>query len=788
MKRDHSYLFFNPITAFLWGMLILSMSFGDVLIRPNAFMTEGGGDGLKNIYSFMYYLQNDSGTHFSGMNYPYGDHFFYPDLQPLLAVSLQWINHHLFDISDYYLGIYNMVMLLSVGFCAAFLFLILRHFKLPRWYSFLLAGLIAGLSPQIFRFVAHQALGQAAIVPMVWYFLIQLEATQQKWRFSLLLTLTILLFSGFHLYYLPLGTFFILSYLFVLGLSYAFQRRLRQNWQNLLWMLLAVLVPIIIMQSFVKLTDADIATRVQNPWGFFHYVASIESVFIPWHTPFEDLIKYFMKIRAHRWEGYSSVGIIGLVIGILTIIRWGRFVSKRRFKRVAQWTLNAQLNRYIGASGLLLLFAMAIPFIWGLESLLDLLPPLKQFRSLGRFSWAFFYVFTVYTAYYIFLIFKRLRQKQLNAFAIAFLVIMLGLWFANDYATLKHFRTYNNNSFKPNAFQNRQLDYLDSLESSGFEPTDYQGMLALPFYHRGSEKIGMLNSYHAFENSFLCAYHTRLPMLNAYLARAPITKSMQVGQLFSDSLIEKVALPDFDDQRPLLTVVFNYPTLPLNAQESYLVRQSEWIASCGDVDFYSTPLSAFDTNTQPILDRFKKKEGLKPFKINNNNFWISYNASKASTNDSLPFVMYNGFEDETSELFHAESSYLGKGAAQINDETWIDLYNAPIPSDDTLILSVWLEVDYVEMFANLYHEVYNTAGNLVYQNGFNSANYTNYDNGWLRVDAEILPQPSEYHQRLFLKNPKQIVADELLIRPKNVDVYYVPNTETLMFNNFKIEQ
>ena len=31
------------------------------------------GDGYKNFYTLAYYLKNDSGAHFSGMNYPFGE-------------------------------------------------------------------------------------------------------------------------------------------------------------------------------------------------------------------------------------------------------------------------------------------------------------------------------------------------------------------------------------------------------------------------------------------------------------------------------------------------------------------------------------------------------------------------------------------------------------------------------------------------------------------------------------------------------------------------------------------
>ncbi|HPS28174.1 MAG TPA: hypothetical protein PK269_11250, partial [Bacteroidales bacterium] len=65
------------ITAFLYGF------YGKVIIHPNAFIYGNQGDGMKNYYTYAYYIQNNqSYTNFEGMNYPYGENFTYTDCHP----------------------------------------------------------------------------------------------------------------------------------------------------------------------------------------------------------------------------------------------------------------------------------------------------------------------------------------------------------------------------------------------------------------------------------------------------------------------------------------------------------------------------------------------------------------------------------------------------------------------------------------------------------------------------------------------------------------------------------
>lgn len=766
--------FLYPLGAFLWAMLLLSMAFGDVILRPNAFVTEAGGDGLKNHFSYVHYIKNDKGFHFTGMNYPYGEHIFYPDQQPLLSGFLSFVHRNVTPVLDSSIGIANVLMLFSVGFCAIFLFLILQKFNLPAWYSLIAAGLIAALSPQIYRFVAHQALGYTVVVPMLWFMLMQFEDHRRKWLWGIAIVTTILVFGGLHLYYLPLGVFFILAYAFIVFLV-NIQRLNTVKW-TLLGMFVMAILPIIIIQIIISATDPSMASRIQTPWGFFVYVASFQSIFYPNFTPFHDVLDYYFKVSKIQFEGYGSVGIIGLFTLIFLVIRSFRFLIHRNFKRIIRFTSTPRLNHYLWAASLLLLFSMGIPFVWGLEWLLDIIPKIKQFRSVGRFNWAFFYVFMVFTSLYIFLIYKRLRQKKLYSFAFFFLGLVFVLWFANDYAYLKHVRTYNKNGFISNTLNKPIFPYMDSLKAAGFDANDYQALVGFPFYHSGTEKVGIMRSTLTFDYVAIQAYNIGLPMLNSYIARGNIDEGTQVAQLFGDTILPKPVRQDFHNDKPLLAIVYEDPNQPLFPVEQHLINQSEHITSLGNFHFYKMPISVFEHDNSAKIQRLNNMDSLYAYNWEGHNFAVS--------DSSMSFFHYNSFEDGNSEI-----AFMGKKGIGIDDKSELELYNGKIDLDsgEVLMVSVWVEIDYREATANLYHQVLDENGKIIGLGYTYPSQILDYHSGWLRLAYELKAEPHVYTHRILLNNPKVIVADDLLMYPKGAEVFLKRQDGKLMFNNFPLE-
>lgn len=763
-----------PFSAFALSLLVMSIFFGDVMLHPNDFTTESDGDGIKNHFAYNYYIKHDKGLQFTGMNYPYGEHIFFPDAQPILAIPFNWVNKNIVRIEHQTIGINIAMLFLAVGLCGLFMFLILRKFNLPSWYALPVAVLIACLSPQLNRIYTHQSLSYTAYIPMLWYTILSYEdATKRKWLRLVFISFLIFFFAGLHLYYLALGFFFILAYIGIVFISNL--KVLKTIWKRIIPLFLAGLIPVVIYQVFLNATDADIATRIQNPWGFFYYTSRFESIFIPTYTPFETLLRYYFKMPEIRWEGYGAVGVVGSLVFIFTVIRAIRFVIKKRSIRFLRFTSTPRLNQFMWASVLLLLFSMAVPFVWGMRDLLDYIPQLKQFRSVGRFNWVFYYVFTVYAACYVYYLYKRFRQKQLLPMAQFFMISMLVLWFANDYAYLKHVRESNAYVFKENFFKDGYLQpYLDSLDAVGFKVDDYQAMIGLPLIYKGSEKLGIFNSRPSYRESFHFSYHLGLPMMNAASPRMPIDKSMKIGQMWSDSLIEREILAEMPSQKPFLGIVFDNEDFPLQDYEQRILNKSKLITKANHVYFYEVPLSAFEHQTADVIEQFATKDSLFEFKSDSKTYY--------SDVENMSYFKHWTFDD-----LEAEASRNGKGALQQGKRTTVALFNDTLPVTDTMVLSYWMKNDYLYHRPNLHYKLYDTEGNEIYAFSVDAAKALNYQNGWVMVEVKINPQPAGFKHYVYIPDIQKIIVDDVVIRPIHANVFWEKDDKYFLFNNIEVE-
>lgn len=760
------------IAAFGGSLLFLAIHFGSAMLAPNRYVSESGGDGIKNTYAYQYYIAQDSGLHFSGMNYPYGEHILFPDAQALLAVPLNALQRAGYEVTEWSIGLSNALMLYSVGLAGLMLFLVLRHFQLPVWYSVISAIIIASLSPPIFRFISHQALGQAGFVPLVWWTMLQVtDRSRRVWAWGLLLMAWPLLFGAWHLYYLPLGSLFILAYAGVYALSSWGRWRLRLG--RLAWLVGASLAPIVLTQLFIGATDPYAAGRIAEPWGFFYYQADLVTVFLPGYTFYYDWLSHLLPLPGYvKFEGYASIGLVGSTVIALTLWRNSRFSRRRQWGRWLRPTLTPSLDHSMWAAFLLFLFSTGFPFEWGLEWLLDYLPQLRQFRSLGRFSWAFYYVFSGYAAFYVYLLYRRAQLQSRTALAIGTVALAWGIGLSSAYSFQHHVRTYNPNAFAANAFVG-QAPIRDSLLAAGYSPDEFQAFLGLPFFHSGSEKVGVKNSNLTFDQGFVHAYQLGLPMIDTYSPRSSIPHAMRVLQLLSDSLIDKTVLADLPNDKPLLMVVYEDETQFMRPYELYLQERGTLLATMGHVKLYRLPLSAFASHRAHLAARFEREAEMYEVQDSPKGRFYS--------RDTVTEIWYNSFD-----AYRSDSSYAGGSWLTNTGEEFV-LLETELSSTQDLNMSFWIAVNTIEGFPRLYHTVHDSLGQHLYTNRIQLDKSLNYDRGWMRVDFDIPKHPAGAWQRFTLQNADHVHVDELLVAPKGSELYYRVADGRLFFNNYRLE-
>ncbi|NJN78507.1 MAG: hypothetical protein HC803_09450 [Saprospiraceae bacterium] len=259
------------------------------------------------------------------------------------------------------------------------------------------------------------------------------------------------LFFGFiHPYYLPLAAMFALAYM-----ATSFYKNGQFDFKKAITLFLTAFIPLIIFQIYMFITDPFPGERGYVAGGFFQYMATFEGVFLPNFGIYFDFWKSLIGVRIQNYEAFNYVGFAGQIVFIALTFGFIKKLFKRQFSNIFNFCDNAELNQYLQAAFLTLLFAFALIFQW-FPILLEKFPPLRQFRSLGRFGWIFYYVFTVFTAYQIKNWLHQINLKN-RWFAIGIGILFIGIWSIEGYQNIRHFRKEIINNITPNYFFTKRI-------------------------------------------------------------------------------------------------------------------------------------------------------------------------------------------------------------------------------------------------------------------------------------------------------------------------------------------
>ena len=541
-------VFAGGLLAILLSALLLFLMNIDVISTLNQYSVGGYSDGYKNYYTFGYQLQHNPGyLHFEGMNYPFGEHIIFTDGQPLLVFMLKFFSNHIYDISAYTVGIVNSLAFFSVSLCALFLFLIFKNLKLPIWYAIIAAVLIALLSPQIRRMgVGHYALAYTFVIPMLFY-CCQLFDKRPSWKLTFTIVLSIIACSFLHLYYLLICVMIVACFTLF---SFLFDRDLGKLFQ----LLIQLLLPFICVFLFLKLSD-PITDRPSTPFGFLVYKAQWESLFLPIehelgkfifdHKLTKFISKYIVPIRGVQFEGIAYVGLVSTFVLLFSAFWFP--ISKIR-KR-GRFKMPPYLKKMMGTGLLIGLFACGVPFVFGLEWTLDYLGPLKQFRSIGRFAWVFFYALNIFAFYFVYKflnpdIHQSLGEiqrgiKQTNSGAIltkdklpkkwskgAIVIVLLIVFGVQFYDVNQLHRSkfyWLRQELPPRLTEQLTEDHW----SKQLDIDKYQAILPMPFFHIGSEHFGLEQSGFQLSNTLTASWITALPIIGNYMSRTSLEQTLK---------------------------------------------------------------------------------------------------------------------------------------------------------------------------------------------------------------------------------------------------------------------
>ncbi|MCB0545955.1 MAG: hypothetical protein KDD19_00100 [Phaeodactylibacter sp.] len=732
---------------------LLALRFPDFFQYPNSRVIEPYGDGYK-VYAVMeYHARYDTScAHYEGMNYPFGEHVIPADAQPLISNTIKFISTYVVDITGYTRAILHFSLLLSILLCAVFLFRLLYRLEVSVWWAVAATIGITFLSPQLHRMVSHYGLSHSAAMAIVLYLLLRLDESR-SWRMSAWIAFTVFCFSMLHFYFFAILSFFI-SFYFL----FSFLRRPR--WQKIpryaFHYSIQVLLPLAFFYLWMYHGDT-VEGRTAQPWGFFVFHSIWEGVFTSLFQPhFQWVDQNIIRIEPVQYEGIAYIGLVAGVGSLILLVRWAAGAFRQPIVR-AGGARNGYLNKIFWASLALLLFSFGYPFtIPGLEWLLDYAGPIRQFRSVGRFNWAFYYVINI-------IVFTELwhwaqgRQWRTGVAALAL--------------ALLYFEAYNS-IYAINV----GLDEVPELQAGnryseieGINYDEFQAILTAPYFNVGSDNLWFHGEGDIVPRSLTLSVQTGLPTTSAMLTRTPLGQTIKQVQLALEPYRRPAILDDFPNDKPLLLLVANYHFEQQKERYQHLLEGTQLLYETSSYRLFRLPLPAFE-------ERIDARVRDISHTLNTDTLTLFPHGPFLSRDSNLTFV-YESFDSLPTPLY-----YRGGGSRQGPASEGVVVFDGSIPrqaAQGWYTFSVWMylgkdlrarsEAQLLEYLPEGEREVYQRRFHVY-------AQLRALDNdGWGLLEFPFIPQLADSRIRFTIRNEElreeNLLLDELLIRQDADEVF-----------------
>ncbi len=517
----------NKISPKLWllittlfALALTTFTLSHIVTAPWHEMPELGADGGKNIYTYLYQVLYGRGLWFQGMNYPYGEHIVFTDGQPLLSVALSCLPHRVSMSAA--LAIMWWLVALSYILSVIFCFKILVKFKVAPLLSLCFAGLITVFTPQLIRISGHYALCYACAIPMLFYWTIQYNEGSRLKYCAYIFIMGI--FTTFlHPYYAAVALVWAGCY--ALGYFVTMKEALVVKLKHVAPLLVSVLAVFALFGIFMKITD-PVTDRPTTPYGILANCTTGKDILCNSQSPVWAFVAKSLKIEAitEGGEGRAYLGLVVIAAFFGSLILGVYKKSKKSLEPTVAAAQGFQPVWLFMAAGALII-SMGVPFTWHMEWLLDYASVLKQFRTMGRFSWIFYYIITIYGSVVIYNWYVQLMAANRKIVANAGLFVALALWSfeASGYIARTHKKLDIGYHAYDTFVSTGDMSWEQFLLQHNFKKEAFQATLVLPFFEVGSEKLWQCNDGNinavGVAMGIQAGIQLHLPMLDGMLSR-----------------------------------------------------------------------------------------------------------------------------------------------------------------------------------------------------------------------------------------------------------------------------
>jgi hypothetical protein len=425
------------------------------------------------------------------------------------------------------------------------------------------------------------------------------------------------------------------------------------------------------------------------------------------------------------------------------------------------------------ASVIVLLFSMLIPLKWFPEEFVYKLKVFNQFRSVGRFSWVFYYV-TGITVIVLLDRFSRTNSAWKRISATCLIVLFPLMNMAESWEAYKFFCTQNGKS--PNLFLEKNLstkkDWNQVLEKIRQEKDAV--ILPLPFFHIGSEHAMRGGTTEIQQLTMVMSYHSGLPTVGSFLSRTSVTETISIFKMLAPEKNEG-GLPKGIDGKDLLILTTQQP---LDQYEEQILKASEPMYIGESIGLYRLKFKDYQKQAQKQLSmRMKNSLVIDPAFIKN----------KGESDSSI--LILNDFEGLKSEHVFA-----GSGALKVQKKVYSFLATVPSRGIDTLTASFW----YYKGKSGLYNamvivEEIDTVTNAGQWKLVTDANRSPiFRDDWVLVEVPIMMREGNFKYNLLIVGPPEskehFYIDNLMVRKSSNDYLiklpeWCPSAYQTYFNN-----
>lgn len=766
-KYDHLFVF---LLGCLWAIII----FSPFVFSPNEFLFSSGGDGLKNYFTYLYQVKYGSGIHFEGMNYPHGEHVVFTDNMPGLVWLIQFVSIFFPDFKDWSLGIVHLLLILAIPLAILYLYKIFRHWKLPRIWACIASMIIVSSCQQYIKIEGHFGMAFMCYLPMLLYWLMRFHSQGSKkylWYYALLS----LVFSFLHVYNLAFSMVLMIAYS-VSFLLIAYRKNGKKVVIKSLQAIGAALVPLICFQLFMAFTD-EVEDRSNYPDGVFLGVSK------PIHflmNPYSPLGRVLEPLLGHAeqslGEGAAYLGISSLILILFLLVLLLKYISTIRQGKSSlfQQIIPRGWAVWLLTTFFILLLAMGVPVSWGWTWLIDYMSALRQFRTVGRFSWLVFYLVQIFLVLVLYRFFVYLLAKDMRKIGVAVVLFCMSISAVEAltiYTFFSRHRIEKTASYKRILGHNPKFDFQAHLERQGLRAQDFQALIALPFYHVGSEKLWVGPSWNAALNqSMAVSLQTGLPIVDVMMSRTSWKQTFSTLRLVDGAFSEKPILEQFNAQ-PILILV---DTAGLrDADELFLLQVAKPLFAYDRYEVFSllkNDLIAHQTDLRDSVTQLIKQQVA--------NEGIIYS-------DTSAFWYSNSFENGIVEGLSGKAFW----RTERDDMFVFDQVELPSRNDTEFVFSLWAKVGSKDPFIPGYYiDQYDSVGHLVHQESF-GAKWSTYTLGdlWLLLDKPMKIHPSARTftikvEDAFPGNRAYLALDQLAIYPKDA-IYFRKDGNEIWINN-----